>query len=121
MGRHYNRATILSTLYKLKHLERSDGVKVQIGADLIVGFPGESEADFLDTLSLVESGEVSQLHAFPFSAHVEKYNVPAGKFPNQVEETIKYARLDRLLEEGKRSKLNFEQKNHQNRFRLLWE
>ncbi len=121
MGRHYNRATILSTLQKLQHLERADGVKIQIGADLIVGFPGETEEDFLDTLSLVESGAVSQLHAFPFSAHVEKYNVPAGKFPNQIEESVKYARLHRLLEEGKRSKLNFEQKNHKNTFRLLLE
>lgn len=121
MGRHYTRAKLFSTLRELKRLERADGVKIQIGADLIVGFPGETDADFSDTLMLVESGDVSQLHAFPFSAHVDKYHVPAGKFPDQVEESVKQERLHRLLEAGKRSKAEFERQNDQTRFRLLLE
>jgi threonylcarbamoyladenosine tRNA methylthiotransferase MtaB len=54
MGRHYNRATLLDRLHKLRTLMREDGVQIQIGADLIVGFPSESDADFADTLSLVQ-------------------------------------------------------------------
>lgn len=54
MGRHYDRATLLKRLKQLRELKRADGIQIQIGADLIVGFPGETEADFADTLSLVE-------------------------------------------------------------------
>ncbi len=77
MNRHYDRPWLLDRLQKLVHLKREDSVGIQIGADLIVGFPDENEADFADTLSLVRQFGVTQLHAFPFSAHVDKYHVPA--------------------------------------------
>lgn len=54
MGRHYDRATLLKRLKQLRELKRTDRIRIQIGADLIVGFPGETEVDFADTLSLVE-------------------------------------------------------------------
>ncbi|MFZ4461263.1 MAG: hypothetical protein ACOYN2_01615 [Patescibacteria group bacterium] len=88
---------MLDRLSKLVELEREDGVRIQIGADLIVGFPGETELDFADTLSLVEQFGITQLHAFPFSAHVDKYHVPAGNFPNQIPERTKLDRLDVLM------------------------
>lgn len=121
MGRHYSRATLLEVLERLKNLKRDDGVKIQIGADLIVGFPGETDADFEETLSLVERHGISQLHAFPFSAHVDKYHVPAGKFPGQVDEKTKQTRLRRLLHAGNLSKRAFETENLGQRFRLLLE
>lgn len=100
MGRHYTRAETLDRLTKLSILTRPDGVKVRIGADLIVGFPGESEADFEDTLSLVHEYGISQLHAFPFSAHVSSYHVPAGSFDGQIPEATKTDRLSRLITAG---------------------
>lgn len=121
MGRHYTRSRLLDRLHRLRELQRSDGVMIQIGADLIVGFPGETDADFEDTLSLVERFGVTQLHAFPFSAHVDKYHVPAGKFPNQVSESLKHDRLQRLLEAGKIAKADFETRNAGKKFRLLLE
>lgn len=53
MNRHYNRTKLLQVLTSLHSLEREDGVFINIGADLIVGFPGETDADFKDTLELV--------------------------------------------------------------------
>lgn len=50
MNRHYDRAKLLRVLTELRSLDREDSVRVNIGADLIVGFPGETDADFADTL-----------------------------------------------------------------------
>ncbi len=121
MRRQYDRTLLLERLLLLKNLERPDGILIQIGADLIVGYPGESDNDFADTLSLIQKHGVTQLHAFPFSAHVDKYNVPAGKFPNQVPENIKHARLDELLRAGKIAKEAFLQQNQGKYFELLLE
>lgn len=121
MNRHYNREWLLDRLSKLVELEREDGVRIQIGADLIVGFPGETELDFADTLSLVEQFGITQLHAFPFSAHVDKYHVPAGNFPNQIPERTKLDRLDVLMKAGEVAKEIFLKANDGKRFEVLLE
>lgn len=99
MNRHYNRTKLLQVLEDLQSLRRDDAVRVNIGADLIVGFPGETDADFRDTLGIVSTYGITQLHAFPFSAHKEHYSVPAGKFPHQVDERVKTERLNALMTE----------------------
>lgn len=99
MNRHYDRAKLLQVLSDLRSLERKDGVMVNIGADLIVGFPGETDSDFQDTLGLVQKYGITQLHAFPFSAHKDHYSVPAGKFPDQVDERVKTNRWSALMVE----------------------
>jgi threonylcarbamoyladenosine tRNA methylthiotransferase MtaB len=80
MNRHYDGVRVREVLQKLRNIRRKDGVILNIGADLIVGFPGETDADFTDTLEIVEKYQISQLHAFPFSAHIDHYSVPAGSF-----------------------------------------
>lgn len=77
MNRHYDRAELLRVLEQIKSIRRNDDVLMNIGADLIVGFPGETESDFRDTLGLVEKYGITQLHAFPFSPHRDHYSVPA--------------------------------------------
>ncbi|MDD2892087.1 MAG: radical SAM protein [Candidatus Gracilibacteria bacterium] len=121
MNRHYNRTKLLQVLTSLYSLQREDGVLINIGADLIVGFPGETDADFQDTLELVGKYGITQLHAFPFSAHHDHYSVPAGKFPNQVDEKIKTERLNILLNEGERVKQGFLQANDGKYFHVLVE
>jgi tRNA A37 methylthiotransferase MiaB len=88
---------VRDVLEKLRNLKREDGVMMNIGADLIVGFPGETEEDFADTLEIVEKYGITQLHAFPFSAHVDHYHVPAGAYPDQVPNHITQQRLKKLL------------------------
>jgi len=107
MNRHYTRDTLLDALCKLRNTQRSDGASIQIGADLIVGFPGEDERDFEDTLSLVSEYGVSQVHGFPFSPHQSQHSVPAGKFAHQIDEATKQSRLKTLIEAGAKSKEAF--------------
>lgn len=121
MNRHYDRATLLTVLDNLRQLKRPDWLPVNIGADLIVGFPGETESDFADTLDLVENHGVTQLHAFPFSPHKSHYSVPAGKFTDQVAENIKTRRFNRLMVAGEASKEAFSHANVGKRFRVLLE
>ncbi|MFN0036257.1 MAG: tRNA (N(6)-L-threonylcarbamoyladenosine(37)-C(2))-methylthiotransferase MtaB [Saprospiraceae bacterium] len=52
-----------------------------IGCDVIVGFPGESEADFLETYRFVQDLDVSYLHVFTYS---ERANTPAAEMPGKV-------------------------------------
>jgi tRNA A37 methylthiotransferase MiaB len=75
-------------------------MSLNIGADLIVGFPGESDTDFADTLECVTKYQISQLHAFPFSAHVDHYSVPAGVYPDQVPNHIAQSRIKTLQKAG---------------------
>lgn len=73
---------------------------LNIGADIIAGFPGETDENFADTLALIDDFGITQLHAFPFSGHVDHYSVPAGVFPNQVPNHIAQQRTKTLLEHG---------------------
>ena len=121
MGRHYDGEFLQSVLSKLHAIRRPNGMDLNIGADLIVGFPGETEEDFLETLKLVEKYGVTQLHAFPFSAHVDHYSVPAGKFPDQVPNHIIQKRLKTLLETGKKAQKEFAEKHIGKEVRVLVE
>jgi len=93
MRRHYDWDYIRKLLEKTKNIVREDGVEVSIWADLIVGFPGETEEDFRDTYNLVKDWLITKIHAFPFSAHKLGESVPAWFFPNQVDEKVKKDRM----------------------------
>lgn len=121
MRRKYTRDTLQKILSKLSSLKREDGILINIGADLIVGFPGETEQDFEDTLSLVKDFGITGAHAFPFSSHSEKRAVPAARLPNQVTSSIKDERMVRLLEASEQTKNLFLQKNTSARFSMIVE
>jgi threonylcarbamoyladenosine tRNA methylthiotransferase MtaB len=69
---------------------------VAFGADLIAGFPTETEAMFQNTLDLVDEAGFSYLHVFPFSA---REDTPAARMP-QVEKTFIKERAQRLRQKG---------------------
>ncbi|WP_395696799.1 tRNA (N(6)-L-threonylcarbamoyladenosine(37)-C(2))-methylthiotransferase MtaB [Methylocella sp.] len=69
---------------------------VAFGADLIAGFPTETEAMFEGTLALVEDCGLSYLHAFPFSS---RSGAPAARMPQLAPQLVK-ARAARLREAG---------------------
>ena len=98
MARHYDGEYMKRLIKKTRNIKREDGVDIGIWADIIVGFPGESEEDFIDTYNLVKEYKITKLHAFPFSAHTMGESVPAGKFKEQVDEKVKKDRMNRLLE-----------------------
>ena len=66
-----------------------------LGVDVIVGFPGESEEDFMETYNLLEDVGASFLHIFPFS---ERAGTPAVTMPNKVQSRISTERVARLEE-----------------------
>lgn len=121
MNRHYDGEKVRDTLEKLRSLKREDGVMLNIGADLILGFPGESDADFADTLALVNDFGITQLHAFPFSGHVDHYSVPAGSFPDQIPNHIAQARTKEILEDGQKQKKWLAEKTVNQKMKVLIE
>ena len=66
-----------------------------LGIDVIVGFPGEGEEEFMETYTLLEEVGASFLHIFPFS---ERPGTPAVSMPNKVQSRIATERVARLEE-----------------------
>ena len=78
-----------------------------LGVDVIVGFPGEGEEEFMETYRLLESVEASFLHIFPFS---ERPGTPAVTMPNKVQSRISTERVSRLEELSDRLHKQFAEK-----------
>lgn len=66
-----------------------------LGVDVIVGFPGEGEEEFMESYRLLEEVGASFLHIFPFS---ERPGTPAVDMPNKVQSSIATQRVERLEE-----------------------
>ena len=83
---------------KEQYLERVEKIKAKIPdicftTDIIVGFPGETEEDFEDTLDVVRKVKFEQIFMFIYSRRV---GTPADKMENQVPEEVKHERFERL-------------------------
>ena len=91
MNRHYTREYYMSLVNKIKK-EIPD---VAITTDIIVGFPGETEEDFLDTLNLVKEVQYDSAFTFIYS---RRNNTPADMMLDQVSEEDKHHRFNRLVE-----------------------
>lgn len=91
MNRSYNREQYLTLVNKIK----SEIPDVSITTDIIVGFPGETEEDFEDTVKLVK--EVEYDSAFTFIYSRRKYT-PADKMEEQIDDRVKHERFNRLIE-----------------------
>jgi tRNA-2-methylthio-N6-dimethylallyladenosine synthase len=91
MNRKYDRKRYLDLIEKL----RTVCPAIAITTDVIVGFPGETEQDFNDTLRLIKEVGYDNLFAFKYS---DRPNAPAAGFPEKVSETEKTRRLDEVLE-----------------------
>ncbi|MGN0961357.1 MAG: tRNA (N6-isopentenyl adenosine(37)-C2)-methylthiotransferase MiaB [Christensenellales bacterium] len=90
MNRRYTREHYLELIKMIRTIPN-----VYISTDIIVGFPGETEADFLDTCELVKEVRYDGVFAFMFS---KRSGTVADKMPNQIPEEIKKDRIHRLLE-----------------------
>ena len=89
MGRRYTRESYLELFHKIKDTVPG----VTISTDIIVGFPGEEEEDFLDTMSLVEECKYDNAFTFVFS---EREGTPACKLKDNTTQAEKEERLQRL-------------------------
>lgn len=79
-----------------------------LGSDIIVGFPNETEEDFVITLENVKKSKLSNIHVFPYSI---RSNTRAAKMENQVPEKTKHERADVLHKIAKEKYDKFIQKN----------
>ena len=89
MNRKYTKEQYLSLVDKI----REKIPNVQFSTDIIVGFPGETEEDFEDTIDVVSKVRYEQIFMFIYSRRV---GTVADKMENQVEESIKHERFNRL-------------------------
>lgn len=89
MNRVYTKEQYLGLVDKMKKAIPN----VKFSTDIIVGFPGEDEADFEDTLDVVQKVRFEQIFMFIYS---RRKGTPADKMDTQVPEDIKHKRFDRL-------------------------
>ena len=89
MNRRYTKEQYLGLVDKMKKAIPN----VKFSTDIIVGFPGEDEADFEDTLDVVQKVRFEQIFMFIYS---RRKGTPADRMDNQVPEEIKHKRFDRL-------------------------
>ncbi|SNX55431.1 tRNA (N6-isopentenyl adenosine(37)-C2)-methylthiotransferase MiaB [Thermoanaerobacterium sp. RBIITD] len=90
MNRKYTKERYLEIVDKL----RENVPECAITTDIIVGFPGETEEDFEETLDLVKRVRYDAAYTFIYS---KRTGTPAAKMENQVEENVKHERLERLI------------------------
>src|SRR5271156_2077411 len=92
MHRGYTRSRYLGIVEKLRRAQP----RIGITTDIIVGFPGETEEDFEETLSLAREAQFDNAYMFKYSP---RKDTPAAALPDQVPPVVKEERHARLLEE----------------------
>ena len=90
MNRHYTKESYLELVRKI----RTAIPEATLTTDIIVGFPGETEEDFQDTIDVVKECRYDAAYTFIYS---KRTGTPAAKFDDQVPEDIVKDRFDRLL------------------------
>ncbi|MGN0929920.1 MAG: tRNA (N(6)-L-threonylcarbamoyladenosine(37)-C(2))-methylthiotransferase MtaB [Alphaproteobacteria bacterium] len=100
MRRRHNRNDLITLCKKIRKANKNSA----IGADIIVGFPDESEKEFKNTYNLVKKCKITHLHVFPYSIRV---GTKASTMKNQIPEHIKKERSLKLRELGKKLKYKF--------------
>ena len=91
MNRKYSKEQYLELVYKMKKMIP----EIKFSTDIIVGFAGENEEDFEDTLDVVRKVKFEQVFMFIYSIRV---GTPGEKMEDQIPEEIKHKRFDRLKE-----------------------
>lgn len=91
MNRKYTKEQYLDLVKTMKEMIP----EIKFSTDIIVGFAGETEEDFEDTLDVVRQVRFEQVFMFIYSRRV---GTPGDKMPNQIPEDIKHKRFDRLKE-----------------------
>lgn len=91
MNRHYDRQQYLELVKNIKNVIPNVG----LSTDIIVGFPGETEEDFSETLSLMEEVKFDLAFMYIYS---KRKGTPADEMLDQVPDKIKHERFNRLIE-----------------------
>ena len=92
--------------------------ELALTGDLMVGFPGETEADFRETLDLVATAWFMGLHVFRFSP---RPRTAAARYTDQVAAMESHDRSRRLIDLGRRLKSAYEERFHGKRLAVIWD
>ncbi|WP_312046003.1 tRNA (N6-isopentenyl adenosine(37)-C2)-methylthiotransferase MiaB [Anaerotignum sp.] len=90
MNRHYTKESYLETVRKIKEAMP----EITLSTDIIVGFPGETEEDFQETLDVIRKVGYTTAYTFIYS---KRTGTPAATMDNQVDESVIKDRFDRML------------------------
>ncbi len=106
MRRRYSSSQFVRLVESLRNQFTDD---VGITTDIMVGFPGETNADFKDSLKFVEEIGFSQLHVFRYSP---RKGTPAATYPNQVPPHISSTRSREMISLGDELSTSFKKRMH---------
>jgi threonylcarbamoyladenosine tRNA methylthiotransferase MtaB len=101
MKRRHSREQVIEFCHKVRSLRPN----IAFGADIIAGFPTETDEMFQDTVNLLKETNIVYLHAFPYS---KRKNTPAARMP-QVPENVRKERVKNLREISREMMSNFYQ------------
>ncbi|MCL2683061.1 MAG: tRNA (N(6)-L-threonylcarbamoyladenosine(37)-C(2))-methylthiotransferase MtaB [Bacteroidales bacterium] len=114
MKRRYTRELFAERVQKIK----TAMPHAFIAADVIVGFPGETDENFENMYQFIESLPLTFLHIFPYS---ERPNTPAINLPEKVSAEVKKQRSERLHELSEKKHADFCKNHRLNPSKVLWE
>ncbi len=114
MNRKYTKQIFLETIERI----RAASSDFTFTTDVIFGFPGESEADFEETLSLIEAIEFAKVHFFPYS---KRERTRAASYPGQIDAQTLMRRKERIKEVSARSEFSLRNRFLGKRMELLLE
>ncbi len=99
-----NRRYQMKDFEKIIEVLRATDPDYGISTDIIVGFPGESDEDFQESLRAIRENKFVKTHAFPYSL---REGTPAAKMPDQIDPSIKKARNAQMIKAGEESAREF--------------
>ena len=114
MQRRYTRDVFKSGVKKIRELMPLAG----IGADVIAGFPGETEKDFIVTYEFLNSIDLSYLHVFSYS---ERKDTHAAVMTNRIDKRTRYLRSKKLQALSEKKRIGFNDKCRNMETEILWE
>ncbi len=114
MNRKYTRQIFIDTVEKM--IQRQPDFTVT--TDVIVGFPGETEGDFEETLEIVNRVQFAKVHMFPYSP---RKKTRAALYPNQVPQDVIRQRKQRLLRLAEKTAFELRQKFVGRKMKVLLE
>ncbi len=100
MNRKYDKTEFINKIKQIRDIRPN----ISITTDIIVGFPGETEEDFLEMIATIQEIGFTKLHVFPFS---RRKNTVADTMENQIEDNLKKERVRILLELSKTLELAY--------------
>ena len=103
MNRHYTVEEFKEKVQKIRSIDSN----ISLTTDLIVGFPGETDDDFQETINTLKEVEFTKIHTFPYS---KREGTPASTMENQIDGLTKKKRVKEILKLSKEMEYHFYQK-----------